>query len=373
MVKTLFCGQVFKEVSHECIQEYEIAAGEKSVYSRIFPEIYGASEECYKATMDVYSNGSQEVSQPKIIKISDAIVLGRGVVLNDEFVLKESLTHYARQPELAGLVRNVTDKSWAPKNNIDISRVINDENCVLLKMNSDGNYGHWIVDALPRIELIRRTIGVEKCKFIISYISGSMKSVYFDSLKKMGIAESQILCIPEVPVLIKKLIYPLPMTVHPWVKHPDVFKFSNNLVDINCEISNYSGFKKIFVRRSSSYRRALINESSLACIAAEYGFVEFWPEKASFEEQVAVFSNAKFVIGGIGATVASMIYSPLELVFLGFAPKDMYDDFFWDIVCHKNGRYISLHGESESPGDRNSNYRISTVLFREILERTMGF
>lgn len=361
-------GSLFKEVTHKDIQSFELDAGDSALYARIEPEIYGASEEVFKKTIEVYRYGMQSVFQPKVVGIKNATVVGRGIILADFSVLSESLTHYARKPELAGLLRDYHSKTWAMKNQTEISEIINEDNCVLLKMNSDGNYGHWIVEALPRIDLIKKTVGLENCKFIISYITGPMRNVYLDSLHKMGVRQDQLIVTPEIPLLVKNLLYPLPMTTHPWVKHPDIFKSAHTLTNAIVRNKKSFCFDKIFVRRSNGYRRVLENESEIAQIASEYGFIDFWPERASFEEQVKVFSSANFVVGNLGATVANMIYSPSELVFIGFAPEDMYDDFFWDIICHKKGRYISLHGTSLIPGDRNSNFHVDFNNFREILD-----
>ena len=67
--------------------------------------------------------------------------------------------------------------------------------------------------------------------------------------------------------------------------------------------------KKIFLGRKyvTSGRRPFNEEECIAC-AQEFGFEVVYPELMSFEQQVGLFNNAEFIIGGSGAAFTNLVY-----------------------------------------------------------------
>ena len=49
------------------------------------------------------------------------------------------------------------------------------------------------------------------------------------------------------------------------------------------------------------------------------------------------------------------------------APATLNDDFFWDLVSHKGGAYLSLHGVAETE-NMNADFFVDLALLHEMLD-----
>lgn len=65
--------------------------------------------------------------------------------------------------------------------------------------------------------------------------------------------------------------------------------------------------RRIFLtRRNAKVRR--INEEEIIAVLKKYGFELVAPEEYTFPEQVALFNNAEFIIGGTGAAFSNLLF-----------------------------------------------------------------
>ena len=77
--------------------------------------------------------------------------------------------------------------------------------------------------------------------------------------------------------------------------------------------------------------------------------------------------------GVLGAECANLAFSPAGVRFFGFAPSGMMDDFFYDLVSHKDGQYTCLHGAA-APGEEGMNaaFSVDMEMFAGMLEAFEG-
>lgn len=89
--------------------------------------------------------------------------------------------------------------------------------------------------------------------------------------------------------------------------------------------NNFKTYDKIYISRRTwtrqksnnigtdyTTRRKMINEDNLVEELSKLGFVEIFAEDYSLEEKIALFSNAKYVIGAIGGGMCNLLFSPKE-------------------------------------------------------------
>lgn len=79
---------------------------------------------------------------------------------------------------------------------------------------------------------------------------------------------------------------------------------------------------KIFISRRSQYILRLINEEQIAEIFQQYGFKTIYPEEMTFDEQVDLFSKAKYVAGTTGAALTNILYCSKGAIFICIIPKE---------------------------------------------------
>ncbi len=254
---------------------------------------------------------------------------------------------------------------------ISVQRRFSGPPYVLLKQTFDANYGHWLIDCLPRLQSVADHYDLTQCKFIVSAHHGAMQKVYIDSLAAFGIAQEQIVTIDYRPTHIDWLIYPTPLTRHPWVKSRTIVPFLESIPARLC-IKAMGGPKRLYVSRNFWPRRRLVNESEIIDHVQGFGFEVVHPEMMTFDEQISAFQDAEIVVGSYGAALSNVVFSPRGATLFALTTQFMEDDFFWDLMDHKGGRYMSLHGPAAgSSQNLDSDFVIDVPLFKAMLRECM--
>ncbi len=96
--------------------------------------------------------------------------------------------------------------------------------------------------------------------------------------------------------------------------------------------------KRIFLGRKNCFRRPFNEDECIEC-ASVFGFEVVYPEQLSFVEQVTLFANAEYIMGGTGAAFTNLIYTAKEceiLVLYGV----FIDIGLWDTLAHYTGANI---------------------------------
>ncbi len=300
--------------------------------------------------------------------LQDATVLGRGLVVTQNGrLIGESLINSAGR--IHSLYRIGDSRMLVPERDIAPRRQLRDGECVLLKQTWDDNYGHWLVESLPRVALVAELRNLSSCTFIVGQAPAPMAKVYADSLSLFGIPEGHILALPDEPMRVDRLIYPAPLTVQPWVKAPRVVRVLEQIAEwLKHWGAGQKRPEKLYVSRNRTGRRLLRNESELIEVLVQLGYEVVHPEEMSFFEQVVAFSCARRVVGNLGAALTNLAFAPRGVALLALTSEYMKDDFFWDLLAHKDGSYVSLHGKADDPAQgMQSDFTIGLDRFIEVL------
>ena len=218
---------------------------------------------------------------------------------------------------------------------------------VLLKQEWDVNYGHWLIETLPRVEMIAECFDLRSCCFLVGAEGGAIGQVYRQSLQLLGVSPDHILATPDEAFAFEELIYPTPITVQPWVKAPRLIRFLEGLAART--MPSYLGPSRIYIRRNQGECRQLLNEEKCLSLLEKGGYVVVNPSVLDFERQIHMFSNATHIVGVLGAGFSNVVFAPRGVQMLALTTEFMQDDFFWDLACQKNGCYTSLHGIAVGP------------------------
>ena len=71
--------------------------------------------------------------------------------------------------------------------------------------------------------------------------------------------------------------------------------------------AQHSTPKRLFLTRSNTTSRHF-NEEEVFSVLQRYGFVKVFPGELPFEEQVALFNNAEWIVGGSGAAFSNILF-----------------------------------------------------------------
>lgn len=334
-------------------------------YRRPVAEVIGAPD--WMDGSIAYHSGREVVPpEARIHRFREALVFGYGIVQVGGAIVDESLINRDREAFLGALSLGA-DGSGEVHHTLPRPRRIPGRTVHLWQMWAE-NYGHWIIECLPRLHLAARAGLLDGARVTVQ-TTPTMETLYRESLAVLGIAADRIVWLNHREVVFEELVYPTPITQQPLVKSPLVIEAAFHLRDrIGPPAEPLP--ERIYVSRNRSGRRRLANEEAVVALLSERGYQVVHPETESFARQVQIFAAARFVVGGMGAALSNLAFAPEGVQCLMLTNQDMLDDFFLDLVGLKQGRYVSLHGTSLSPEDgMHSDYTISIEGLSDLLER----
>ena len=345
-------------------------------YQRCLPTIQGPVPGW--ATRALWEHYYEEATPPsaQLVLLRDATVRGPGVItLPGDIIVQESLINSHHMEAIAGLRRLAPDR-YEAEPGFTVGVPAPPGRHVLLKQLWDVNYGHWLIEGQPRIALLAGVADPESCRFVVSSLDGMaaasapMRAIVTESLSLCGITPAQIEVSGWWPQHFTELLYPLPLTVQPWLKAPCAIRMLEGLAGRLRDRSGLRGPQRLFVRRPAGGHRTLRNQDEIGALLTARGYATVTPGEMSFTQQVLAFCDASHVVGTLGAECANLAFAPAGARFFGLAPSDMLDDFFWDLISHKDGAYFALHGTAENSADgMNAAFSVDLATFTEMLDR----
>lgn len=165
-------------------------------------------------------------------------------------------------------------------------------------------YGHWLLEGLPKLLLLRRYIGqLSPVRIILSKRAPLFVKAWINVLLP-GVAlvvydeqNSYLRC--------EKLILPTLLSSPKYHFHPILNAALDRVPKID------QGYPLIYVTREKpSTYRTFLNAPEIADIARSEGFLCISPETLHLQAQVGLFANARVVAGDFGSALHNAIFSP---------------------------------------------------------------
>lgn len=228
-------------------------------------------------------------------------------------------------------------------------------------------YYHWMVDVLPRIEMIRRT--------------GFKGMVYADVT--LPYQRETVECVwPDVPIL-DAVSYPLItadrllVPVHQVVagnEFPDwiIALLKERVLGPHAQPEPGRYPERVYIIRNRSARRCVTNEQELCEKLATYGFHCLAMEDMSVEEQAKHFFNAEIIVAPHGGGLTNLVFSRSTARCVELFGR--YDKVVYERICRSVGmEYRKLNGSAEEDeyGRFHEDFSIDPDSVAQLLE-SMG-
>ncbi|MDB5133933.1 MAG: glycosyltransferase family 61 protein, partial [Mucilaginibacter sp.] len=168
------------------------------------------------------------------------------------------------------------------------------------------NYYHWICESIFRLWLVRDKIDqlilvlpdfYKDADFIMGSLEPfNIRNIFFIPAGKSLMVKN--LCLPQIK----------PVCDSYKASHiKQVRDFYRNYVLLKKDIS-VRREDKLYVSRQLAGRRKVMNEEEVLEILERHGFTIFYPERFSFLEQVAIFSDVKYLVGMHGSGLTNLLF-----------------------------------------------------------------
>ena len=243
----------------------------------------------------------------------------------------------------------------------------------VLSTLSGNTYFHWMVDLLPRIELLQQRMDL-KCIdwFLVNSIQHPFQ---VETLKMLGIPLERVIASDQHPYIqATELIVPSFSSHFGWLEPwalaflrrsfldpvldsvlcesvPVYQKTLNDSVDnldrpADC-LDRHTAFpKRIYVSRSEANHRRILNEPEVLERLQSFGFVAVELETLSFQEQVALFAHAEVIITPHGSGLTNLIFSRPNTTVVELVSPHYIRHYYWVISRLLSLKHYFLVGEA---------------------------
>lgn len=207
------------------------------------------------------------------------------------------------------------------------------------------NYYHWMTQALPRLLLALRM----QSNFTLLLPEDHCAEFHVRSLEILGVSNRINLSINNKYYKIYNLIYP---------SHDiQIGDYHDTLIQelaLRLRSPNRKeGLINLFVHRASKGQRSILNEEQVLNTFLSFGFkiVEF--EHLSFDEQIALASQASVLAGVHGAGLTNMMFMPEGSKVLELTTRLNGDQYYYFTLSNALGHdYYYQLCESDSKDKR---------------------
>jgi Capsular polysaccharide biosynthesis protein len=229
--------------------------------------------------------------------------------------------------------------------------------CLLASPWSSSFYYHWLIDALPRLEIIEKFSQLESVPLVVCK---ELRSFHRDTLRLAGVNEHRLHRFNERFSRFDRLYFPdVPSPTGNISPHAVEWLRSRFL-----KSEPGSGDRLIYISRKDAMKRKLLNEDEIIGFLQQKGFEIVCPGTLPFSEQVEMFRRARVVIGPHGAGFTNMAFAPRDATMIEFFGDNYINGCFWTLANVLGQRHAFVSAPTET-----LNFSIPVNRCAEILEK----
>jgi len=314
----------------------------------------------------------RDLHEAFVAKIPNGRVWGRNgtVITSDDLLLEDVSREF-------GKYKGVTGKNHSVFNRFHLGKLMKIKgNVAVISTAGCSNYYHWMIDVLPRVQLLKLANLFNSIDyFIIDYTGLHFQK---ESLKKSGIGENKVIRSNsqwKFHVVAENLVVPsLPSElsiVNQW--QVDYLKE----VFLPTEPVKTTLDRKLFIGRKKANNRLLLNEDEIFQYLSKVGYEIFYPEDHSISDVAAIMHQATDVVSVHGAGNTNWVFCEPGTNFTElFLSTQIYPNY-WLIANCVRGNYLYItSGDGElNPGKdpvvnkRDDNFKISLSDIEKVLHK----
>lgn len=175
-----------------------------------------------------------------------------------------------------------------------------DEPCIFL--GSHQNYGHWLLDFLPKLYVIEQFEHLKNLPIIV----GELKEFQKESLELLGIDKNHpIIVIPKDKGLLYRFKKVFLSSKPPYGVVKDFYR--KKLVK---SIPRQGKGRRLYLsRKNQGVRNRVYNEDEVSAFLQILGFEVIFPERLSIRETVEIFSQTEMIVCSVGAEFSNIAFT----------------------------------------------------------------
>lgn len=304
-------------------------------YPVTYPDIVGREQiprDALSAMEPAWTVERQKMRAVSFYHLRDVYVSAEGLVFDNRFRLYRS-TLAQHLPE------QVNESLYALRERAAAGIIPSHAGPVLLcKKIGSYNYGHWMLEMLPRVMLARENLGQPDLRYLVHELDGPMRRVTDESLALAGVTPERILRSGNEPHHFSDLFMVDGLSEHGAYMSPLCLEALERFA----ARVRTGPSERIFVTRAGASWRRFRNEDQLNEIAQRAGYSLVDPGAMSLPQQIMVFKGARHVAGVTGAGISNIAFCRPGASVRLFVPRSMPDTFFWFISQVRQHAYAEM-------------------------------
>lgn len=210
----------------------------------------------------------------------------------------------------------------------------------------------------------RKTLAIPSCKTIFNILTkGSTRPVFEIDSNKLYIFDL-LYCLDHVNVIPsnrKNPSIPSDLLYSPF----GITCLREKLLPYRTVSPNP---KRLFLSRNNTKRRRF-NEDEVFCVLQKYGFERIAPESYCFEDQIAMFNDAEFIVAGSGAALTNLLFVNTNCVVICFGVStynQAFDMPIFNTIANINGaRFYFFPRNNKGNDNVHANFEIDCIDFEK--------
>ncbi len=246
---------------------------------------------------------------------------------------------------------------------------------VISTPEASTNYSHWMMDLLPRLDLLARAgFGPEKVDRYLVNLGGAPYES--ETLRLAGIPPEKIIPVTGASHFRCERVITTSLRQHHWQRSLPAWVpgFLRRLAGLG--EASVPGTRRLYLtRRAASFRRVL-NEDALAAPLAANGFEITDPAALSVAEQAALFASAAVIVSPHSSAMTNLVFCNPGTAVLEIFPADYFDVSFWTAASIAGCTYhafVAARPPGPAPGSHIEARRQDIVLDEAQLARVAAF
>lgn len=319
--------------------------------------LHAADMPLFSHELNVLIPNSRLLALNQVNISSDGIIFSAGRILAESFNYRHEFIRWAKYRNLLKFfVRNYVLKT----------RQRLDDQAFWITDNWGSAYFHWLLDALPRLYLVRDRL-VDSTLLLPESCRASLYVI--PSLAPFGLKDIKFICPGEV-CHCRKLLVPSHTAPSGNYNEGIVQGLRRLYTTYYSQRQKVSLSDKVYISRGKAHRRRIINEEDVISAVKEYGFSVVLLEDYPFGEQVKIMLGARYVVSNHGAGLANMLFLPekgsvFELRKLG----DSQSNCYFSLASALGLKYYYQLCQVQKPDDDGwADIFVDVGLFRRNLE-----
>lgn len=208
---------------------------------------------------------------------------------------------------------------------------------------SGHNYFHWMVDVLPRFELLRCS-GLALSDIDWFWINGVRSPFQQATLDRLGIPAAKVLSADRHPAITAESLIVPSFPGHLGWAEPWVLAFlRQQFLPI---AASQPGYERIYISRANANHRRLLNEAAVIDRLQALGFQVIELETRSLAEQIALFAQAKVIVAPHGGGLTNLIFAAPGTIVIELMTRGYLRHYYWQISRQLQLQHFFAIGES---------------------------